>query len=167
MFLAWSPPLEKGSLPATNRVFWEKKILGNIRRDERQRRLLRKMGWKVITCWACKKLSIRIVVAKRAGLNAIEPTCLSRAGCSVPSRAGGWFTRNRFMTIRYPHRTRKIGKGHLLSTHQVDNSILSSNKRQRTIRPYATETIHGTISGSVRLPATAPGLTGFGRRLYL
>lgn len=64
----------RATLPTTNRVFWEKKVLGNIRRDERQRRLLRKMGWKVITFWSCKKLSVRIVVArlKRAGVNAVD-----------------------------------------------------------------------------------------------
>jgi hypothetical protein len=46
----------------------------------------------------------------KATRSAVEPKCLSRAGCSIPSRVECWFTRNRFMTIRYPHRIRKSHK---------------------------------------------------------
>ena len=44
----------RAKLPSTNRVFWERKILGNKRRDDRINRLLRKMGWHLITIWQCK-----------------------------------------------------------------------------------------------------------------
>jgi len=41
-------------LPATNRAFWKRKILGNKQRDTKIRRLLRKEGWHVITIWQCE-----------------------------------------------------------------------------------------------------------------
>lgn len=49
---------KRAALPVTNRRFWEKKISANARRDQRQRRLLRKLGWRVITFWSCQKLTI-------------------------------------------------------------------------------------------------------------
>lgn len=39
--------------PATNIEFWQNKRLGNIERDKRNFRMLRKGGWKVITVWEC------------------------------------------------------------------------------------------------------------------
>jgi len=39
--------------PATNVEFWRKKRLGNVRRDKRNFRVLRKTGWKVVTVWEC------------------------------------------------------------------------------------------------------------------
>lgn len=47
----------KASLPATNRVFWERKIAKNMKRDESQRRKLRRMGWSVLTFWTCRPLT--------------------------------------------------------------------------------------------------------------
>lgn len=61
----------RAALPSTNKTFWERKIEGNVCRDERQRRILRKMGWKVLTFWTCKPPTSRMVAArlKRAGVN--------------------------------------------------------------------------------------------------
>lgn len=39
--------------PSTNRVFWDKKIDGNIERDKRFQHELRTMGWKVLVLWQC------------------------------------------------------------------------------------------------------------------
>jgi len=44
----------RAKLPSTNRAFWERKILGNKRRDNRINRFLREMGWHVIRIWQCK-----------------------------------------------------------------------------------------------------------------
>jgi DNA mismatch endonuclease (patch repair protein) len=38
-------------LPKTNRVFWEKKLLGNKKRDRRINRILKEKGWKVLRFW--------------------------------------------------------------------------------------------------------------------
>lgn len=47
----------RAALPTTNRVFWVNKIRRNKIRDMRQRRLLRKTGWHVITFWTCSKIT--------------------------------------------------------------------------------------------------------------
>ena len=54
----------RAALPTTNRSFWKRKIEGNKRRDERQKRLLRKNGWKVLTFWTCKQLTKEVVLAR-------------------------------------------------------------------------------------------------------
>jgi len=40
--------------PITNKSFWKKKLDGNIERDKRFRRALRRMGWKVLEVWECE-----------------------------------------------------------------------------------------------------------------
>lgn len=51
----------RATLPSTNKVFWKTKIEKNKRRDESQRRKLRRMGWSVLTFWTCRPLSLGIV----------------------------------------------------------------------------------------------------------
>ena len=41
-------------LPHSNRDFWQKKIMRNKQRDERDRQALKRMGWKVMTIWECQ-----------------------------------------------------------------------------------------------------------------
>ncbi|MFA6158384.1 MAG: very short patch repair endonuclease [Candidatus Paceibacterota bacterium] len=38
-------------MPKTNKAFWSQKILGNRRRDERNLKTLRGLGWKVFVVW--------------------------------------------------------------------------------------------------------------------
>jgi DNA mismatch endonuclease (patch repair protein) len=40
--------------PTTNKGFWNKKLDTNIARDERFRKKLRRMGWKVLVVWQCE-----------------------------------------------------------------------------------------------------------------
>jgi DNA mismatch endonuclease (patch repair protein) len=40
--------------PKTNRAFWKKKLAGNIARDLRVNRALRRAGWRVIRIWECR-----------------------------------------------------------------------------------------------------------------
>lgn len=40
--------------PKTNAAFWRTKRLGNVERDRRQRRELRRMGWQVFLAWECQ-----------------------------------------------------------------------------------------------------------------
>lgn len=42
------------SLPQTRRSFWDKKLSANSRRDLKQRRQLRRMGWGVLIIWECQ-----------------------------------------------------------------------------------------------------------------
>ncbi len=46
-----------GHIPKTRVNYWKPKIEGNIRRDRRNCRLLRKEGWSVINTWECKLTS--------------------------------------------------------------------------------------------------------------
>jgi DNA mismatch endonuclease (patch repair protein) len=65
---------KRAALPTTNTVFWRKKIRGNIERDARQIRSLRKMGWSVITFWTCKKPTQHVVLSrlKQIGLSNLK-----------------------------------------------------------------------------------------------
>src|SRR5437016_973882 len=40
--------------PSTNKNFWRIKLDSNLARDIRNRRALRKLGWKVLTVWECE-----------------------------------------------------------------------------------------------------------------
>ncbi len=42
------------SVPAVRNRFWNDKFRANIARDQRVRRKLRRMGWRVITVWECQ-----------------------------------------------------------------------------------------------------------------
>lgn len=50
--------------PTTNRAFWLGKIEGNKKRDARQQRSLRKMGWHVLTFWTCTKITHEKVLGR-------------------------------------------------------------------------------------------------------
>ncbi len=41
-------------MPKTNKKFWYSKIENNIKRDKRNLRELKKLGWKVIVIWECE-----------------------------------------------------------------------------------------------------------------
>lgn len=40
--------------PNTNVDFWNQKLSGNIERDKRNLRLLRRSGWKILVVWGCQ-----------------------------------------------------------------------------------------------------------------
>jgi DNA mismatch endonuclease, patch repair protein len=40
--------------PGSNPQFWRNKLEGNVARDERVKRELLKMGWRVLTVWECE-----------------------------------------------------------------------------------------------------------------
>jgi len=44
----------KSSLPETNREKWKEKLEGNVERDKRNYKELKKLGWKVIVIWECE-----------------------------------------------------------------------------------------------------------------
>lgn len=45
---------QKGRVPGTNAAFWQSKVEANIARDARNRRALRRAGWKVLRVWECQ-----------------------------------------------------------------------------------------------------------------
>ena len=51
-------------VPAFNAKFWESKRLGNVQRDRNRLRELRRIGWRVLTVWACEISSPQRLVTK-------------------------------------------------------------------------------------------------------
>lgn len=45
---------KKGRLPTSNAEYWRQKIEGNVRRDLRVIRTLRKQGWHCFQVWQCR-----------------------------------------------------------------------------------------------------------------
>ena len=50
--------------PTTNERFWNKKLDGNIERDKRFRRKLRRTGWKVLVVWQCETRNLEKLLEK-------------------------------------------------------------------------------------------------------
>jgi len=53
-------------MPQSNVPYWEKKFRGNVLRDRKHRRRLRKLGWRIIVVWECElrepdKLALRLL----------------------------------------------------------------------------------------------------------
>lgn len=44
----------RAARPETNKEFWSRKIEGNMKRDARSLRKLRKTGWTVLVIWQCQ-----------------------------------------------------------------------------------------------------------------
>ena len=44
----------RAARPETNKVFWDRKIDGNMTRDRRNLRDLKKDGWSVLVIWQCQ-----------------------------------------------------------------------------------------------------------------
>ena len=40
--------------PASNEVYWKKKILRNVERDEVNTKALKELGWNVLVVWECE-----------------------------------------------------------------------------------------------------------------
>ena len=45
---------KRSKRPTTNEAFWNKKLDGNIERDKRFRRELRRLGWTILVIWECE-----------------------------------------------------------------------------------------------------------------
>jgi DNA mismatch endonuclease (patch repair protein) len=45
---------KRSTRPTTNEMFWAKKLDANIERDKHNSKMLKSLGWKVLTIWACQ-----------------------------------------------------------------------------------------------------------------
>lgn len=52
--------------PKSNTTFWKQKFAATVLRDQRDRRRLRSLGWRVIVVWECQAAD-RAALAKRLG----------------------------------------------------------------------------------------------------
>lgn len=53
--------------PKTNKKYWTAKLDGNVKRDKRNRRSLRKDGWRVLRFWECQIEKDPIRIAMKIG----------------------------------------------------------------------------------------------------
>jgi len=47
--------------PSSNRGFWNKKLSGNIERDKKHIRTLRRLGWRTLVIWECQTRQLSTV----------------------------------------------------------------------------------------------------------
>ncbi len=47
----WHQCPRHSKIPSHNRIFWEEKLLANVRRDREVRRALKDSGWRVVRIW--------------------------------------------------------------------------------------------------------------------
>jgi len=50
--------------PATRKKFWQDKRQGNVERDKRNLRKLRKASWKVLVVWECQTRHLQKLAKK-------------------------------------------------------------------------------------------------------
>jgi DNA mismatch endonuclease (patch repair protein) len=48
------PGCRRAAFPKTNKAFWKEKLSKNKKRDSRNYRLLRRLGWSVLILWECQ-----------------------------------------------------------------------------------------------------------------
>lgn len=61
----------RARMPKSHLAFWQEKLEGNKRRDEKNKRALVRSGWKVMTIWECQlKDGDRLIPAIRRFLDA-------------------------------------------------------------------------------------------------
>lgn len=53
-----------GRLPLTRKSYWHPKLVHNVRRDHKNSRILRRMGWRVITIWECQTAAPNRLLAR-------------------------------------------------------------------------------------------------------
>ncbi len=59
-------------LPTSNSEYWSRKIRGNVVRFSRDRRRLRKMGWKIAVVWECEAMQEVRMIGKLSSLMAAK-----------------------------------------------------------------------------------------------
>jgi DNA mismatch endonuclease (patch repair protein) len=72
------PGCKQATMPSANRAFWLAKLEGNAARDQRHRRALRHLGWRVVTVWECEtrepgRLARRLARAAGSGAGTAMP----------------------------------------------------------------------------------------------
>lgn len=82
------PNCSRGTLPATRRDFWRRKIRGNRRRDRAVAWRLRIQGFRVLTIWTCQLRSAQ-KSGNRAVRRVVAAVELARRASKSPRRIPG------------------------------------------------------------------------------
>jgi DNA mismatch endonuclease Vsr len=80
----------RGGLPRTRSEYWQAKLAGNQRRDERASGALTAAGWEVLTVWECEARREAFGASLKAFLG---PACWPRRSSGLRKRSFGpyWF----------------------------------------------------------------------------
>ena len=72
--------------PKTHKKFWLEKFARNVANDHKHRRKLRRLGWKVVTIWACQLKHPEKVLARieKSMLPRAAPPCASLPAPPLP-----------------------------------------------------------------------------------
>ena len=79
------PGCVEAAFPKSNRKYWKAKLEGNVARDRRNQRALRKDGWRVLRCWECQLEKDPAQIAMHLARELRGPS-LDNGDCSLPSR---------------------------------------------------------------------------------
>ncbi|MCL4199295.1 MAG: hypothetical protein KJZ69_17530 [Phycisphaerales bacterium] len=72
---------ERGrSEPSTRRVFWRAKFAGNVQRDKRALRALRRAGWRVLVVWECQTRDVDRLRTRLSRFLSAKPKVRPRQG---------------------------------------------------------------------------------------
>lgn len=67
----WHGCPKHATKPKNNRVFWQRKLAANRRRDQLVNRTLRKAGWRVLRIWECELTRLRVARTVKRMLRAL------------------------------------------------------------------------------------------------
>lgn len=77
----------RAGTPKSNQAYWQEKFERNVKRDERNRRRLRREGWRVVVVWECQLLDHTIATIERVVRKLLEgqeaPTAPSGYGADL------------------------------------------------------------------------------------
>jgi DNA mismatch endonuclease Vsr len=88
----------KAGMPATRREWWQEKLSGNVRRDERNLAALRTAGWDVLVLWECElrdapdlasRLTDHLGSPGKAAMQSLQRGGPSPDSCSPSSNRSG------------------------------------------------------------------------------
>jgi len=54
----------EGRVPDSRRDYWERKLLRNVARDQKNAQRLRRLGWRVLTVWECETKNLDTLVSR-------------------------------------------------------------------------------------------------------
>ena len=76
--------------PTNNRAFWLEKLEGNVARDRRNLRELRKLGWGAIVIWECELNNVAKLRSRLAKLLSVTPAKPGPLGTRVSPTPPGF-----------------------------------------------------------------------------
>jgi DNA mismatch endonuclease (patch repair protein) len=81
----WHSCPDHGTTPGVNRLYWGRKLAGNVSRDERVNKILVRQGWVVLRVWEHVPAEEAAVLVRKAVADGNSPCSNGRSAASVLS----------------------------------------------------------------------------------